>query len=105
MIDHLCSRSTAAVAISFRLISLYIEFGNNIFKRQPSLNYPPYQEGYFESRSKAPVEWGERHDSNPGGSRYGAHQTRTQTRAQGNPQPEVVNGSQPRVVALERVQK
>ncbi|MCD9639948.1 hypothetical protein HAX54_024943, partial [Datura stramonium] len=42
------------------------------------------------------------HSTTPGGSRAGAHQTRAQTRAQANPQPEVVNGSQPRVVAPEK---
>ncbi|MCD9644032.1 hypothetical protein HAX54_032002 [Datura stramonium] len=34
-----------------------------------------------------------------------AHQTKAQTRAQVNPQPEVVNGSQPRVAASDRVQE
>ncbi|MCE3050361.1 hypothetical protein HAX54_047053, partial [Datura stramonium] len=32
-------------------------------------------------------------------------QTRTQTRAQANPQPEIVNGGHPRVAAPERVQE
>ncbi|MCE0482150.1 hypothetical protein HAX54_040597, partial [Datura stramonium] len=41
----------------------------------------------------------------PGGSRIGAHQTRAQTTAQDNPQPEIVNGGHPQVAAPERVQE
>ncbi|MCE3214661.1 hypothetical protein HAX54_053007 [Datura stramonium] len=45
------------------------------------------------------AEWG--YGSTCGGSQAGAHQTRAQT----DPQPEVMNGGQPRVVAQERVQE
>ncbi|MCE0480822.1 hypothetical protein HAX54_037968 [Datura stramonium] len=54
------------------------------------------------SRSKAPVGWGAGHGTTPGGSRAGAHQTKAQTREQANPQPEVLNESQPRVATLEQ---
>ncbi|MCE2055200.1 hypothetical protein HAX54_042171 [Datura stramonium] len=57
------------------------------------------------SRSKAPIGRGVGHGTNPGGSRSGAHQTRAQTRGLANPQPEVGNGSHPRVAAPERVQE
>ncbi|MCE5166305.1 hypothetical protein HAX54_017218 [Datura stramonium] len=57
----------------------------------------------FASRSKAPVGWGVGHGTTAGGSRAGAHQTRAQTRAHENPQPEVVNGSHPRVATPKRV--
>ncbi|MCE5166347.1 hypothetical protein HAX54_017860 [Datura stramonium] len=53
------------------------------------------------SRSKAAVGRVARHGTTPGGSRAGGHQTRAQTRAQTNPQPEIVNGGQPRVAAPE----
>ncbi|MCD7470703.1 hypothetical protein HAX54_010728 [Datura stramonium] len=53
----------------------------------------------------APVGRGAGHDTTPGGSRVGTYQTRAQTRAQTNPQPEVVNGGQPRVAAPNRVQE
>ncbi|MCD7470794.1 hypothetical protein HAX54_010913, partial [Datura stramonium] len=44
------------------------------------------------SQSKAPVGRGAGHGTIPGGRRTGAHQTRAQTRAHANPQPEIVNG-------------
>ncbi|MCD7459528.1 hypothetical protein HAX54_041192 [Datura stramonium] len=47
------------------------------------------------SRSKTPFEQGAGHGTSPSGSRAGAHQTRAQNWTQANPQPEVVNGSQP----------
>ncbi|MCD7457668.1 hypothetical protein HAX54_035741 [Datura stramonium] len=46
----------------------------------------------FASRSKAPVGWGRGHGTTPGGSRARAYQTRAQTKAQANPQPEIMNG-------------
>ncbi|MCE5167057.1 hypothetical protein HAX54_035334, partial [Datura stramonium] len=45
------------------------------------------------------------HGSTAGGSRVGAHQSRAQTRAQAHPQPEIVNGGQPRVATPEQVQE
>ncbi|MCE0482158.1 hypothetical protein HAX54_040605 [Datura stramonium] len=53
------------------------------------------------SRLKAPIRLGSGYGSTPGGSRARVHQTKAQTRAHANPQPEVVNGSQHRVVALD----
>ncbi|MCD7462553.1 hypothetical protein HAX54_048755, partial [Datura stramonium] len=52
-------------------------------------------------RSKAPFGWGAGHGTTPSDYRTGVHQTR----AQDNPQPEIVNGGQPRVAAPERVQE
>ncbi|MCE3215931.1 hypothetical protein HAX54_004126, partial [Datura stramonium] len=46
----------------------------------------------YASRSKAPAGWGAGHGTTPSGNRAGAHQTRAQTSAQVNPQPEIVNG-------------
>ncbi|MCE3051063.1 hypothetical protein HAX54_048842 [Datura stramonium] len=57
------------------------------------------------SRSKELVGWGAGHGTTPSGSRAGAHKTRVQTKAQANPQPEILNGSQPRVAAPKRVQE
>ncbi|MCE3215717.1 hypothetical protein HAX54_003272 [Datura stramonium] len=57
------------------------------------------------SRSKTPVGRGARHGTTPSGSRVGAHQTRAQTRAQDNPQPEILNEGQPQVSAPEQVQE
>ncbi|MCD9642515.1 hypothetical protein HAX54_029355 [Datura stramonium] len=47
----------------------------------------------------------EGHGTTPNGSRVGVRQTRAQTRAQSNPQPEVVSGVQPRVASSEREQE
>ncbi|MCD7465760.1 hypothetical protein HAX54_001862 [Datura stramonium] len=57
------------------------------------------------SRSKAPVGRSAGRGTTCGGSQAGPHQTRAQTRTQADPQPEVVNGGQPRFVARERVQE
>ncbi|MCD7453935.1 hypothetical protein HAX54_022691 [Datura stramonium] len=59
----------------------------------------------YANRSKAPIEWGAGHGTTLDGSQAGTHQTRAQTRAQVNPQPEFVNGGQPQVPAPKRVQK
>ncbi|MCE0481231.1 hypothetical protein HAX54_038808, partial [Datura stramonium] len=56
----------------------------------------------YSSQSKAPAGWDAEHGTTPGGSRVGAHQTWAQTRAQANPQTEIVNGGQPRVTAPKR---
>ncbi|MCD9646513.1 hypothetical protein HAX54_036400 [Datura stramonium] len=53
------------------------------------------------SRLKAPVEHSARRCTTRGGGQAGAHQTRAQT----DPQLEIVYGGQPRVVAQERVQE
>ncbi|MCD7459703.1 hypothetical protein HAX54_041681, partial [Datura stramonium] len=44
------------------------------------------------SRSKAPVGRGAGHGTTSSCSRSTAHQTRAQTRAPNNPQPEIANG-------------
>ncbi|MCD7469016.1 hypothetical protein HAX54_007631 [Datura stramonium] len=64
------------------------------------------------SRSKAPVGHSAGRGTTRGGSQDGAYQcsghdnqTRAQAKAQADPQPEVVNGGHPQVVAQERVQE
>ncbi|MCD7473487.1 hypothetical protein HAX54_015388 [Datura stramonium] len=56
-------------------------------------------------RSKEPVGRGTGYGTTPGDSRAGTYQKRDQNRKQANPQPEVVNGSQPQVAATVRVQE
>ncbi|MCD7456348.1 hypothetical protein HAX54_031390, partial [Datura stramonium] len=57
------------------------------------------------SQSKAPVGRGAGRGTTLSGSRAGAHQTRAKTSEHCNPQPEIVNGRQPRVAVSERVQE